>query len=101
MTTQDQGAPAQQGRPKRARIDETENTVREIDNSAPVAPIKTPSEAALAEVKAAVALRPDATQEIVLDVLKIHLKLKTRLHEMKNSRDRMNDDGFYTTLHEV
>jgi hypothetical protein len=94
MTTQDQGAPAQQARPKRLRIDESANAVIEIDKSAAVAPKYTPSEAALAEVKAAVALRPDATQEVVLDVLKEHIKLKTKLQEIKNSKERMNDDAF-------
>jgi hypothetical protein len=94
MTTQDQGAPAQQARHKRTRIDESANTVIEVDASAIVAPKKTPSEAALAEVKAAVALRPDATQEVALDVLKIHLKLKTKLQEMINSKERMSDDAF-------
>lgn len=59
-----------------------------------MAPKKSPSEAALAEVKAAVALRPDTTQEVVLEVLKQHLKLKTKLQEMQNSKERMNDDAF-------
>jgi hypothetical protein len=94
MTTQNPGAPAQQPRLKRTRIDTTANTVIEIDKSAAVAPKNTPSEAALAEVKAAVALRPDATQEVVLDVLKNHLKLKTKLLELLNSKQRMDDDAF-------
>jgi hypothetical protein len=94
MTTRNQGAPAQNARPKRTRIDESENTVVEIENSATVAPKKSPSEAALAEVKAAVALRPDTIQEVVLDVLKQHLKLKTKLQDMQNSKERMNDDAF-------
>jgi hypothetical protein len=41
-----------------------------------------------------VALRPDTIQEVVLDVLKIHLKLKTKLQEMRNSKERMDDDAF-------
>jgi hypothetical protein len=95
MTTQNPGAPAQQARQnKRTRIDTTANTVVEIDNSTAVAPKKTPSEAALAEVKAAVALRPDATQEVALDVLKTHLKLKTKLQDMTNATERMSDDAF-------
>jgi hypothetical protein len=94
MTPQNQGAPAQNARPKRTRVNETDNTVVVFDHSAAVAPRKTPSEAALAEVKAAVALRPDSIQEVVLEVLKIHLKVKTKLQEMSNSKERMSDDAF-------
>jgi hypothetical protein len=92
MTPKEQGAPAQQARPKRARIDESSNKIAVIEDN--TAPKKTPSEAALSMVKAAVALRPDATQEVVQDVLKEHIKLKTKLREMKNSRERMNNEAF-------
>jgi hypothetical protein len=94
MTIQDQGAPAQQARPKRARFDTSTNETVEFEKTSIVAPNKTPSEAALAEVKAAVALRPDAIQEVVLDVLKEHIKIKTRINEMKNSKNRMDDEAF-------
>jgi hypothetical protein len=93
MTKQKRGAPAQDARAKRIRLDESSNKTVDIDNSKPVAP-QTPTEAALAHAKAAVALRPDAIKEVVLEALKSHLKLKTRIRELQQTQIRMNNDAF-------
>ena len=94
MTNQDKGAPAQPRGQKRIKIDETKNQVKTFEPKDPAAPNKTPIEAAKQIVTSAVELRPDITQEIVLQVFQLHYKLKTKLRDLKNSRERMDDDAF-------